>query len=359
MMAVHTSLVEPLPHQIEAVYGHLLPKTPLRFLLADDPGAGKTIMAGLYIREMALRGASRRYLAWKSIWHDASALNLGDTDKAQVKSRLTEAETTLNTRLEEAYRYLLSFHQPDPKAPNLELQAVRLQGSGKPLERAAIRAKNESLVFTEWHPQILWNDLERYGFLTAQEPQGILRLGWLWEALCTYSYLPRLKDAEVLLASVRKGVEAGFFGYAVRLEGGRPQGVLLGEGGFEPSLAGFLLAKRVAERAKAEEEPPSSKPPRVEPLPPEGEAARPTPPPPQPKPRRFYLKKELPPTDLLREADLLAKEIVLQLAKEPGVRVRVVLEVQAEAEDGFPEDLARALRENGQALKAEYGLEEA
>ncbi|RTH38799.1 hypothetical protein, partial [Thermus scotoductus] len=84
-----------------------------------------------------------------------------------------------------------------------------------------------------------------------------------------------------------------------------------------------------------------------------------SPPPPQPKPRRFYLKKEVPATDLLREADLLAKEIVLQLAKEPGVRVRVVLEVEAEAEEGFPEDLARALRENSNALKAEYGLEEA
>ena len=45
----------PLPHQIRAVYGELLPRTPLRFLLADDPGAGKTIMAGLYIKELILR----------------------------------------------------------------------------------------------------------------------------------------------------------------------------------------------------------------------------------------------------------------------------------------------------------------
>ena len=48
MMVVHTSNVEPLPHQITAVYESLLPKQPLRFVLADDPGAGKTIMAGLY-----------------------------------------------------------------------------------------------------------------------------------------------------------------------------------------------------------------------------------------------------------------------------------------------------------------------
>ena len=45
VLAVHTSLVEPLPHQITAVYESMLPRQPLRFLLADDPGAGKTITA--------------------------------------------------------------------------------------------------------------------------------------------------------------------------------------------------------------------------------------------------------------------------------------------------------------------------
>jgi superfamily II DNA or RNA helicase len=55
MLAVATSDVRPLPHQIRAVYGELLPRTPLRFLLADDPGAGKTIMAGLYVKELLLR----------------------------------------------------------------------------------------------------------------------------------------------------------------------------------------------------------------------------------------------------------------------------------------------------------------
>lgn len=62
MMAVHTSNVEPLPHQITAVYESLLPRQPLRFVLADDPGAGKTIMAGLYIRELIMRADSHRIL---------------------------------------------------------------------------------------------------------------------------------------------------------------------------------------------------------------------------------------------------------------------------------------------------------
>jgi len=62
MMAVHTSNVEPLPHQISAVYETMLPRQPLRFVLADDPGAGKTIMAGLLIRELIMRSDARRIL---------------------------------------------------------------------------------------------------------------------------------------------------------------------------------------------------------------------------------------------------------------------------------------------------------
>lgn len=62
VLAVHTSLVEPLPHQITAVYDSMLPRQPLRFLLADDPGAGKTIMAGLLIKELIARGDLQRCL---------------------------------------------------------------------------------------------------------------------------------------------------------------------------------------------------------------------------------------------------------------------------------------------------------
>ena len=62
MMAVHASTIEPLPHQLSAVYEAMLPKQPLRFVLADDPGAGKTVMAGLLVKELVLRGDVRRAL---------------------------------------------------------------------------------------------------------------------------------------------------------------------------------------------------------------------------------------------------------------------------------------------------------
>src|SRR5579872_3354991 len=62
LLAIHTSMVDPLPHQITAVYGEMLQRQPLRFLLADDPGAGKTIMAGLLIKELIARGDLQRCL---------------------------------------------------------------------------------------------------------------------------------------------------------------------------------------------------------------------------------------------------------------------------------------------------------
>jgi stress response protein YsnF len=62
LIAVHTSNVEPLPHQITAVYETMLSKQPLRYLLADDPGAGKTIMTGLLIKELLIRGDLHRCL---------------------------------------------------------------------------------------------------------------------------------------------------------------------------------------------------------------------------------------------------------------------------------------------------------
>ncbi len=60
--ATETALIDPLPHQRIAVYQHMLPQPRLRFLLADDAGAGKTIMAGLVIRDMLLRHRIRRVL---------------------------------------------------------------------------------------------------------------------------------------------------------------------------------------------------------------------------------------------------------------------------------------------------------
>ncbi|MCY3562215.1 MAG: helicase-related protein [bacterium] len=98
--AVDTSSIEPYPHQIDAVYNRLLPQRPVRFVLADDPGAGKTIMSGLLIRELMLRGDVERCLivapgSLVEQWQDELADRFGL--RFEVMSRATvEASYTGN-----------------------------------------------------------------------------------------------------------------------------------------------------------------------------------------------------------------------------------------------------------------------
>lgn len=97
-LAVQGSNIDPLPHQIEAVYQEMLPRQPLRFLLADDPGAGKTIMSGLLIRELDIRGDADRVLIvapgslveqWQEELHNRFHLSFDIFSRDMVEAALT------------------------------------------------------------------------------------------------------------------------------------------------------------------------------------------------------------------------------------------------------------------------------
>ncbi len=114
MMAVHTSAVEPLPHQITAVYESMLPRQPLRYVLADDPGAGKTIMAGLYIRELIMRADARRILivapgSLVEQWRDELFEKFGL--KFQVFSRELEAASPSGNPFEDHDQLIVRLDQ--------------------------------------------------------------------------------------------------------------------------------------------------------------------------------------------------------------------------------------------------------
>ena len=122
MMAVHTSNVDPLPHQITAVYESMLPRQPLRFVLADDPGAGKTIMAGLYIRELIMRADGRRILivapgSLVEQWRDELSEKFG-LDFRVYSSALEEATPGVNP-FEDHHQLIVRL---DQMARNEDLQ---------------------------------------------------------------------------------------------------------------------------------------------------------------------------------------------------------------------------------------------
>ena len=116
-VAVEAADIDPLPHQIEAVYNHMMSNQPLRFVLADDPGAGKTIMSGLYIRETAIRGDVERVLIvapgslvvqwqdelWQRFHLDFRVLTNDMVESARTGNPFTE-ENLLIARLDQLAR---------------------------------------------------------------------------------------------------------------------------------------------------------------------------------------------------------------------------------------------------------------
>src|SRR3990172_13126561 len=95
LLAMNTSKVDPLPHQIEAVYGYVLKLPRIRFLIADDPGAGKTIMAGLIIKELKLRHQVQRILV-------VVPGHLKDQWRRELKERFEEPFTLVDRAVMEA-----------------------------------------------------------------------------------------------------------------------------------------------------------------------------------------------------------------------------------------------------------------
>ena len=114
--------VDPLPHQLEAVYDYFLQVPRIRFLLADDPGAGKTIMAGLLIKELKVRG-----------------LIYGDV-KSLEKAMETRAAPFYLRRVKEA---MVTFPDPDTGA-------AKSLFTKRHVHTAGFQIDNDELDFYEW-----------------------------------------------------------------------------------------------------------------------------------------------------------------------------------------------------------------
>lgn len=96
LLAMNTSKVDPLPHQIEAVYGYVLKLPRIRFLIADDPGAGKTIMAGLILKELKLRNLVKRILI-------VTPGHLKDQWRRELKEKFEETFVVIDRGLLDAH----------------------------------------------------------------------------------------------------------------------------------------------------------------------------------------------------------------------------------------------------------------
>ena len=389
--------------------------TAARDLLADrgsSPRRRQNMLAFLAPDREAMEGLAqeaRRFLAWKSVVRDREALNLDTHQRREAAGGEKASDGTMRLRLNEAWRWLLVPVQhvlPDGVG-GLVWEAMPLAGGADALAvRAWERMRSSEHVIPEWSPALLAMEMERW-FWRGRPHVPVKQV---WDAMCAYCYLPRLRDESVFTASIRAGVASGdSFGYAASVSAqGRYEGLLFGvpvdaaagvyvdaasvlvrpeearaqleaerrrsavarsaAAGMEAGAEAATLAGTPAGGAEGE----SGQPPRADGTRsgigtdagsgagtgPGGAGldtgiAEPRP------PRRFFGTVRLDPDRAGRDMGTVAEEVLQHLTTLPGAEVEVSVEISAKVPDGVSRTVRRIVEENCRTLRfRSHGFEE-
>jgi predicted AAA+ superfamily ATPase len=346
-------------------------KNMLVFLAAD----------GARLKE--LEQGVRQYLAWKSIHTEAETLNLDAFQKKQAETKLANAEATVKSRIPETYIWLIYPEQETPDSP-IELQESRLQGPEQIVKRASKKLTNDDQLILVYSPKLLKGNLDKIP-LWRSNHVGIKQLA---EDFARYVYLPRLRNTEVLLDSIREGLrlitwEVESFAYSDGWDESRQKYSSLRAGStisvavnsdsvlVKPDVAVAQLEAEIAKQNQSVtfaaqttsipqtnlvETTVTSEPIVITPT-----TNNPIAPiiVPKPQPTRFYGAVELENANRLgRDAGRIAEEVLQHLAGLMSAKVKITIEIQADIPDGVPENIVRTVTENCRTLKfKEQGFE--
>lgn len=313
----------------------------------------------------ALRTAVRDFLAWRSIKDEEEQLNLDAQQRRQVQTSLRTANETVDLRLAAAYSWLLVPTQPEPLG-SIDLQAIRISGDANIYDRAARKLHNDGLLITDWSPDILRMELER--FLWNDQRGWEVGLKQLWEYLAQYCYFPRLLNRQVLLAAVQAGVGRldAPIAYATGKDAdGYHTGIVHGSISTVYFDDRSLLVHPDHVRRRPAPVAPQPGPdttavvrPAEGPTPPAGRVTPPPdrggPLPPQaPKLVRYYGRAKIDPQRVARETSVIIEEVIQRLTSQMGAEVEVSLEIKATKRDGFDDQTVRTVSENSRTLRFE------
>jgi len=144
--------------------------------------------------------AVRRYLAWESILAEKEELDLSPHQQRQAATQRDAAHGAINARLPESYQWLLVPTQPSPQG-EIEWQALRLTGQDSLAVRASRKMKNDGLLNVIFAPALLRLELDRIPLWRGNH----VEVKQLAEDFARYIYLPRPRDASVLLDAIAEG----------------------------------------------------------------------------------------------------------------------------------------------------------
>lgn len=301
----------------------------------------------------------RRYLAWDSILEDREALNLTPHMVRQAEQQLEAADTAVRACLPEAFSWLLVPVQIDPHGP-VEWQEIRLQGNEGLAERVSRRLLRDELLIVKLAGTVLRTWLDKIPLWRGNH----VEVSQLVEDFARYTYLPRLRDPQVLLEAIQEGValltwHQDSFAFAdsydettgryrglraaqrVSLDARSPKGLVVRPEVARAQLEAEGSAGSKVEKTDTSEKTSGSKDP----------GARPWEGPERKSPKRFYGTVLLDPIRTGADAGRIAEEIIAHLVSLPKARVRVTLEIEADLPEGAPEDVVRIITENARALK--------
>jgi len=332
-------------------------------------------------RFVDLDKAVRSYLAWKSIEKEKDPLNLTPFQANQVDQRLTGSDQAVKGRIPETYVWLLVAGQKRPESgqafPAIEWQEFRLQGQEWLAERASKKLKNDGLLITSMAGTVLRFEIDQVPLWRGNHV-GVKQLV---DDFAKYLYLPRVKNAQVILDAIQDGAifitwSKDTFAYAdfydVTADRYR---------GLDPSRRPTVQLNATSvvvkpEVAAAQIEKDTAPPPTPGAVAgtgdsagtkagtagtgtagPGGETAKTGGAvPPQPKApvlRRFHGSAKIDATRLSRDVDVIASSVVQHLAGLLDAKVTITVEIEAEIPSGAPDNVVRTVTENCRTLKFE------
>lgn len=332
-------------------------RNALVFLAADKNRLGE------------LETAARQFLAWQSIDKDKNALNLDTYQRNQAETMRERTDETVRQRVGETYKVLVAPSQRDPSTPGVEWTAAGLQGSPDPLAtRVSKKLRNDDLLMVECGGVRLRAELDKVLGLWRGDHVSLKQLA---DDFARYLYLPRLKNAEVLVEAVKDGLrlmtwQQDTFAYASGHDETKQRYLGLEAGKLvSVSLSGGLLvrpdiaAKQIEREAEAASlTPPGATAPGESPVALSGPGTLGSATVPKVL-RRFHGTVALDATRAGRDAGRIAEEVLQHVVGLVGADVKVALEIQAELPNGAPDQVVRTVTENCRTLKFKsFGFEE-
>ena len=318
-----------------------------------------------------LEVAVRQFMAWESILNDREILDLPQSQINQAKTQLIRAEETIKARISETWIWCLAPAQSDPKS-KIEWSETRLQGQDELASRVSKKLCIDESLMIELGPARLKMVLDKYLWTSTDH----LNTKKLWEYLCSYLYLPRLKNSAVLKETIQSGTTemlrdkfayADYYDETTNLY----TGLVLGE--RKPITIDSMsvvvkqeVAKRLIETSSGTStdavntDQPSDgypgglpgvltdDPPPLDGYPGKGGHTKLAN---QPLPKKFFGSVKINADRLGRDAGRIAEEVLQHLSTLPQAQVKISLEIDVEVPEGASDEVQDVVTKNCEVMK--------